>query len=200
MQFLLWIWVLSSSMMDMSCFLPMHCLHLACFRLLFFSMASRTCFSLKARMSSFIPYLMALQVWMYSRLSQVVPPLFITLLFSVSLFVQVENFYGFSLWCWPATRIAISCITFVMVSAVASRSSCWMSLSMLNLFHNSASNLTWCFFSLLVSIFLGHMVNLALSSLVLIWALPQTILCSVPVFMLLSTARSGKIPCLSVRM
>ena len=32
------------------------------------------------------------------------------------------------------------------------------------------------YFSLLVSIFLGHMVNLALSSLVLILALPQIIL------------------------
>ena len=178
----------------------MLCLCLACFRLLFFSMALRTCISSKARMSFFIPCLMALQVWMYSGLSQVVPPLFITLLFSPSIFVLVSNLSCFSSWCLPAIRRAVSCMIFVMVSTVSSRLSCGMSSSMLKLFHNSASNLTWCFFSLLASIFLGHMVNLAVSSLVLIWALPQTILWLLPVFMLLSTDRSEKIPCLSVRM
>ena len=107
---------------------------------------------LKAWMSSYIPCLMALKVWMYSRLSQVVLSLFITLLFSLSIFVLVNNLSGLSPWCQPATRRAVSCKTFVMVSAAASRSSCGISSSMLNLFHNSASNLTWCFFSLLVSI------------------------------------------------
>ena len=122
-------------------FLLMHCLHLVCCRLLFFSMALRTCFWSKARMSSFIPCLMTLQVWMYSRLSRVELPLFITLLFSCSIFFLVNNLSGFSYWCWPATRRAVSCMAFVMVSAVASILSCGMSSSMLNLFCNSASNL-----------------------------------------------------------
>ena len=181
-----------ASKKDMSWFLLMHCLHLACLRLLFFSMASRTCFSSKARMWSFIPCLMALQVWVYSRLSPVVLPLFITLLFSHSIFVLISNLSGFSPWCWPATRRDVSCMICVMVSAVASRSSCGMSSSMLNLFNNSASNLTWCFFSSLVSILMGLMVSLALWSLVLIWALPQTILWLLPLFMLLSTDRSER--------
>ena len=48
-QSLLWIQMSSSSMMDMSWFLPRHWLHLACFRLLLFLMAFRTCFSSKTR-------------------------------------------------------------------------------------------------------------------------------------------------------
>ena len=116
-------------------------------------------------------------------------------------FVPVELLvWLFMPWCLPATRRAASCMTFVMVSAVASRSLCGMASSILNLFCNSASNSTWCLCSSLVSIFLGHMINLALLSLVLIQDLPQTILWSLPVFMLLNTDRSEKIPCLSVRM
>ena len=103
---LLRIRVPSSSMMDMSCVLPRYCLCLACFRLLFFSMALTTCFAAKGRMSSFIPCLMALQVWTYSRLYEVVLPLFITLLFSCGIFILVNSLSGFSPWCLPATRRA----------------------------------------------------------------------------------------------
>ena len=48
--------------------------------------------------------------------------------------------------------------------------------------------------------FLGVHDQFSFPSLVLIWALLQTILWSLPVLMLLSTDRSEKIPCLSVRM
>ena len=136
-------------------FLSRHCLHLACFRLLLSLMALRTCFSSQARMSPFIPCLMALHVWMYLRLSQAGTPLVNTHLFSHSIFVLANNLSGFLPWCLPATRRAALCMTFVMVSTVVSRWSHGMASSTLNLFHDSALNSTSCLYSLWVSIYLA---------------------------------------------
>ena len=100
--------VVFSSIIDMSWPFPKHCFRLACFKLLLLSIAWMICFSSCLRVSSFIFHGIALQISEYLIFSISVPFLFIVLRVYLRSLLPVDSLSCFSCLHMPAIEMAPS--------------------------------------------------------------------------------------------